>query len=637
MKRAAKPPVVHASLLEYLQAGFITWVRSIFGIQTSHSTKIAELEAQLAQGASFNDNFNRPDSVLLGNGWQQGGAGQQLGIIDYAAGVNPTGIAAGRRYAYRPTPMPTDNHSAIGVVNPDGVAVSAMTSLFIRANADLTKFVYANVYGKSIYLGWGTRAGNVWTYHDWRSTTSRGVGESDTVELKADGSVYSIIVNNTPVLTYDDTAGEYPIGNDWRTVGFAIETRVTVIIPTFSWGLASFTARTAMASVAGIQESADAAAAAAAALAGTVSDVADTVNELVGERDAEAAAGKLIFVNFSKYNVNDIPTEFNYSNPGFLYVNGNKHFAPAYSGADVGWAWLKEDLTNDDMQGTVVIGQNGTLDAGLGIVLRTNATRTSGMVAILYYDHIEYWRFTATAGTNVSTWTQVSTNVDTTLTGGDTVTFRVVNETYYTLKNNQPLSSFTNVTPGTPPKGVAYRRVGMYVKQTAGLFTIPPHRPSSFSASDYATPTYKGTGFRLFRSSTGTVSAPSGTLAVPAGTYDTAGIVAGYCEIANLGFGQMRIKKEGWWVFTMRHNVTAAMGTGIFAPALFRVKSGGGWSLVEQGEDNTGSNVYSVQTTFQLYCFVDDIVTSGYYLSTGKSINGNAAGTAMMFSGQLSS
>lgn len=85
----------------------------------------------------------------------------------------------------------------------------------------------------------------------------------------------------------------------------------------------------------------------------------------------------------------------------------------------------------------------------------------------------------------------------------------------------------------------------------------------------------------------------------------------------------------------MRHNVTAAMGSGIFAPALFRVKSGGGWSLVEQGEDNTGSNVYSVQTTFQLYCFVDDIVTSGYYLSASKSFSGNALGTAMNFVGSL--
>ncbi|MCU1647101.1 MAG: hypothetical protein JWN03_7376 [Nocardia sp.] len=240
MKRLIPPPEVMP-----IFGGFVdTFLKSLFGITSAHGSAIAQLESRLATGASYVDNFNRKESNMLGNGWIQGGSGQGLGVIDFAARLDNHGISPGIRYAICPQLMSEDNHSVASIVNPAGVMDGCPTALFVRANADLTEFVYVNIWKRSIQLGRGTRSGDTWKFNDWK-TYAKGVQESDTVELVAEGTTYRVIVNRTSVIEHTDTTG-YPIDATHRTVGFSSETRFQGIIPNYSWGLASFVARSGM-------------------------------------------------------------------------------------------------------------------------------------------------------------------------------------------------------------------------------------------------------------------------------------------------------------------------------------------------------------------------------------------------------
>lgn len=250
MDRLHRPPQVHASLSDYLTASVGTWVRNMLNIQTAHSAQLAELESTIASGASYFDTFNRSDSPTLGGGWTQGGTGPGLGIIDFAARLEPS-LTAGREYAIAPVTMEDDNHGVTVIVNPGGVARGAMTSIFVRANATLTEFVYVNIYGGAMYLGRGTRSGDTWTFNDWTRLTNQGVEESDVVQVYPVGNNYKLLVNNRIIMEWDDVSS-YPVDASHRHVGFAQELRFVALVPQYSWGIASFTARAGLVDMAGV-------------------------------------------------------------------------------------------------------------------------------------------------------------------------------------------------------------------------------------------------------------------------------------------------------------------------------------------------------------------------------------------------
>lgn len=241
MDRLRPPPQVHASLEDYVTSAFNTWVRNLLNIQSAHSQQLAELENSIASGAAYFDNFNRTDSPTLGGGWTQGGTGPGLGIIDFAARLEPD-LTAGREYAIAPVTMEDDNHGVTVVVNPGGVARGAMTTLMVRANASLTEFVYANIYGGAVYLGRGTRSGDTWDFDDWTRDTGYVIQESDVIQVYPVDDNYKLIVNNKIILEHDDVSG-YPVDSSHRKVAFAQELRFVNLIPQFSWGVASFSAR----------------------------------------------------------------------------------------------------------------------------------------------------------------------------------------------------------------------------------------------------------------------------------------------------------------------------------------------------------------------------------------------------------
>ncbi|MFB3306868.1 hypothetical protein, partial [Pseudomonas sp. AMR01] len=102
--------------------------------------------------------------------------------------------------------------------------------------------VYANIYGGAIYLGRGTRSGDTWSFTDWDRRTNIGVEESDVVQVYPVGDNYKVIVNNKTIIDWDDVSG-YPVDSSHRHVGFAQELRFINLVPQFSWGIASFSAR----------------------------------------------------------------------------------------------------------------------------------------------------------------------------------------------------------------------------------------------------------------------------------------------------------------------------------------------------------------------------------------------------------
>ncbi|MBH0778831.1 hypothetical protein [Nocardia bovistercoris] len=297
MQRLIRPPEVKADFVGALQG----WLRSMLGISSAHGAAIADLETRISTGASFSDKFNRPDSATLENGWIQGGAGQPLGIEDNAARLNGLGIATGVRYAICPAVMTDNNHSVAAIVNPHGIAAAAKTSLYVRANADLTEFVYLNVFRDVMYLGRGTRSGTTWTHTDWRVIPT-GVSEADTVELVADGTTYQVIVNRAVIERYPDTSG-YPVDASHRTVGFSQETRIVGLIPQYSFGLAGFSARSGLGTLASTTAVATTAQATATAAQSTATAAQSTANSKPSYADVPTDVP--LWVNI---NANDDPT-----------------------------------------------------------------------------------------------------------------------------------------------------------------------------------------------------------------------------------------------------------------------------------------------------------------------------------------
>lgn len=223
-----------------------SWVSNLLnnlgGLGRNTNRILLELQSKLSEGATFSDTFDRNDNSSLGNGWTQGGEGSNLEIMGNAARINGLPFSTGRRYAICPKKA-DDNDVAVSVgVNNKGIAPAAMTTLFIQSNANLTEFVYANLYKKAFYIGRGTRSGNNWTFNDWKSSTQKELSEGGLVEFTAEGTKYKLTANGETLLEHTDVSG-YPRDDLHRNVAFAEETKVVGIIPQFSWGVVAFTMR----------------------------------------------------------------------------------------------------------------------------------------------------------------------------------------------------------------------------------------------------------------------------------------------------------------------------------------------------------------------------------------------------------
>ena len=218
-------------------------LENIFGGFGNANRVLLELQAKLSEGATFHDTFDRPNSTTLGNGWIQGGNGSELQIIDNAARINgPASYGEGRRYAICPK-VADQNDMAVSVgVNNKGVAQGACTTIILHSNADMTEFVYANLFLARFYIGRGTRSGNNWTFNDWKSSVDqKRLTEGGMVEFTAKNNTYKLSCNGSTLVEHNDTS-DFPRDENHRYSGFAQQTTIFVL-PAFSWGVVAYTMR----------------------------------------------------------------------------------------------------------------------------------------------------------------------------------------------------------------------------------------------------------------------------------------------------------------------------------------------------------------------------------------------------------
>lgn len=626
-----------------------TWVNNLLsnlgGLGRNTNRILLELQAKLAEGATFSDTFDRPNSGSISSAtypWVTGGQGSALEIMENAARLNGlVGLGAGIRYAICPVKA-GDNDVSVSVgVNNKGISPLAMTTLFLRANADLTEFVYANIYRDRVYIGRGTRSGNTWTFNDWKPNTAVRISEGSLIEFQAEGTTYRLINNGETLLSHTDTSG-YPIDLAHRTVGFAQETRFVAIIPAFSWGIVAFTMRSQirLTAVETAVTKATTAATDVAALGSTVVDVARTVDQLVGERDGETSNGASYYWNFGSLGQGYTLTMFNHSdNPHQIGITPQGFADVLNAGAIQSSMWTQVDkvLTNDAQKVSVVIGNGTTLDASTAVIMRCNLGRTEFVMANIDKDFIQFYRCTSLSSTAAVSSTAMGPAMNHGgLGAGTTFSFTCVGQTFAAYRNGNLLGTFTNV--GTPTAvGVAFRHCGLYFKQTAGFFTIEPPRIASFSISDYIVAQYKGTGFRLQRNNVAQVSVGTGQYPMVANIYD---VIVGSPNVTvlDLGRGRVKIKKPGWYTFAVRISYATIAGTATqYVACLFKEGDGVGQAIVAKGPDIAGSNVYAAAGVFTEYCFENDIVQPGLYLGNARSIVGSLDGASTYFTGALTS
>ncbi|ASR77063.1 hypothetical protein SEA_BONANZA_27 [Rhodococcus phage Bonanza] len=548
------------------------WFTGWNKVHTANAAKIVQIENRLAEGSTFMDDFARPNNrSVLGNGWQQGGKGQGLGIIDNAARVDNTegliGVDSGRRWAVCPVLAAENNVAVTAVVNPKGVATGTMTSLFVRANAGLTSFVYANVYGKSCYLGYGTRSGDSWTFTDWKSNTNYRLSEGASVELSAVENVYSLTIDGAVVLQYEDTVGVIPVDATRRTVGFASETKIVNLLPSYSWGVAAFSHRPVLfVDVAGNKEAIDqaneVASNAEAAAAAAMSAVVGLQNENTGAsvdgvviRDGFDVPGSNLGASWAQTGSGNFGVG---SNPGrAMIVAGTP---PSFNTTLTYVARHLTPLSTDNFNVSAVLANSGAdyAEARSYVIGRCNADLSSFVyVRWSKSGGVEMGRGSAAESTvNLTKWTSDSRTVE----GGAHVELRCVGNEYRAYINGSALLYYKDAA-NTVPVGPSNRYAGIGVTRYADYFAQWRDSAAidSFAASDtLAKGSIQGTGWSLVRTNTNSTAVGNGAAPVPANTWDTERVRNGV-TVEDLGAGIVKINREGWYAISLRlgHTQTA--------------------------------------------------------------------------------
>ena len=115
----------------------------------------------------------------------------------------------------------SDNQSGAVVLGAGG-STSLDSGLFIRCNADATRFVYLNFFKNKFYLGQGSRSGGNWTWNDWVMQDFE-VDAGYSIALQVVGNLYTVTINGQTILSYPDTGSTAPVGAAYRHAGVKIE------------------------------------------------------------------------------------------------------------------------------------------------------------------------------------------------------------------------------------------------------------------------------------------------------------------------------------------------------------------------------------------------------------------------------
>lgn len=169
-------------------------------------------------GTTFSDDFERAE---LGTGYTTYKFGRvaDLNIVGGQVQLNQKGDeGTGYVVAMPKMALTTDDQSVSVVMGRANQAANCGATLYIRAAADLSTFVYADIRANSVGLGRGTRT-TALNFTRWVTVPTK-INTGDTVTLQASGSNYQMLVNGFPVAGYNDSAKTSPVGAANRSFGF---------------------------------------------------------------------------------------------------------------------------------------------------------------------------------------------------------------------------------------------------------------------------------------------------------------------------------------------------------------------------------------------------------------------------------
>lgn len=122
---------------------------------------------------------------------------------------------------YTAAQLTSDDMLAYMVLGQGG-STSLDTGLYVRCNADATRFVYANVFENKVYLGHGSRSGGSRTYTDWVSLDVNWKS-GDSLGIRAEGDLIILYQNSTALISHPDESHSAAKGNAYRYVGGRVE------------------------------------------------------------------------------------------------------------------------------------------------------------------------------------------------------------------------------------------------------------------------------------------------------------------------------------------------------------------------------------------------------------------------------
>jgi hypothetical protein len=192
----------------------------------------------------------------------------------------------------------------------------------------------------------------------------------------------------------------------------------------------------------------------------------------------------------------------------------------------------------------------GADGAGQGLIFRADATTNPLNYGLLrfYYNRIELIGYRAGAPTLLHTWS-VTPNFGVAYTI-DAGTANGLNH-YQLYINGAPLGTEFTDSGNVIQTGVGFRHRGMAMfTANRGTAESSPGVVAYFKASDNPPHPKIGSGFKVCRVNTASVSFPIGTLAVPASFYDTVDrMTADFTWDTTTS--TLTVRDEGWYIFTL--------------------------------------------------------------------------------------
>lgn len=179
---------------------------------------------------------------------------------------------------------------------------------------------------------------------------------------------------------------------------------------------------------------------------------------------------------------------------------------------------------------------------------------------------------------------------------------------------------------------LGHRHVGMGV--TSFSDTYRPAEVSSFAFYDNSQPPTKGSGFHIMRTSTSTVSQPSGVNLIPGSFFDTPDRQTDdykYDSATN----KLTVSVAGWYIVNMKIRLAAdTLAVGGTAQPLLYVNGEAvqaGWETWYTGPASWGGSSDTAATFIQ-YLNKDDYIQPGFYTNRAINLIGGESGVQTNFS-----